>query len=62
VLGIEIRRRLGDDSSLIFQVTFITFLWTGEASHDANLPVPSTPTDLILADLDADPYSSYVAL
>jgi hypothetical protein len=40
----------------------LSFLWMGEASHDANLPMPSTPADLILADLDADPYSSYVAM
>jgi hypothetical protein len=40
----------------------LSFLWMGEESHDANLPMPSTPTDLILADLDADPYSSYVAM
>jgi hypothetical protein len=35
----------------------LSFLWTGgEESHDANLPTPSTPADLILADdLDADP-------
>jgi hypothetical protein len=40
----------------------LSFLWTGEQSHDANLPMPSTPADLILADLDADPSSSYVAM
>jgi hypothetical protein len=37
----------------------LSFLRTGEQSHDANLPTPSTPADLILADLDADPSSSY---
>jgi hypothetical protein len=40
----------------------LSFLRTGEQSHDANLPTPSTPADLILADLDADPSSSYVAM
>jgi hypothetical protein len=35
---------------------------TGDESHDANLPKPSTPADLILVDLDADPNSSYVAM
>jgi hypothetical protein len=33
----------------------LSFLQMGDESHDANLPMPSTPANLILADLDAGP-------
>jgi hypothetical protein len=40
----------------------LSAIQTGDELHDANLPKPSTPTDLILADLDDDTSSSYVAM